>query len=304
MKKILFLNGNSKNEFYNNERNKYKGVEATSIFKTNNIYSKVTRRLLLKFNLPGIELLFDDWKNNIHEYNTIIISTCMYSKLIYKYIRKRTNAKIIHWYWNPIIDSINPEEIKSNDCEVWSFDEKDCKDFDLNYIPTYYFNTIELPKQKIIHDIYFIGADKGRLNKLKQLEEEFIQRGLKTKFHITKSKNSDDNTYKFKSPISYYEALKDISSSKAILDYVQEGQSGLTQRPMESIFYNKKLITNDRNIVKYDFYNKNNIFIIGMDDIDNINCFLNSPYEPISEEIIKKYDFGTWLKNITIGLSV
>lgn len=301
MRRILFLNGNSKNEFYNNERNKYKGVEATSIFKTNNIYSKVTRRLLLKFNLPGIELLFGEWKNNIGKYDDIIISSSMYSPLIYKYLRKRTNAKIIHWYWNPIVDAINPKEIKHNDCEVWSFDEKDCKVFGLNYIHTYYFNTIELPKQEIINDIYFIGADKGRLSKLIQLEKEFTQKGLKTKFHITKSKNSNDMSYKFDLPISYYESLKGISSSKAILDYVQEGQTGLTQRPMEAIFYHKKLITNDKNIVKYDFYNNNNIFVIGIDDIEKINHFLNLPYEPISNEIIQKYDFGTWIEKITIG---
>lgn len=302
MKKILFLNGNSKNEFYNNERNKYDGVEANSIFKTNSIFSKVIRRIFFNLKLPGIGLLFGEWKNNIDKYDVFIISTSIYSPSIYKFIRKRTDAKIIHWYWNPIVDDINPKNIKEKDCEVWSFDEKDCEEFDLNYITTYYFNTIELTKEQIINDIYFIGADKGRLSKLIELEKQFTKKGLKTKFHITKSKDSIDDEYKFEKTINYYEVLKGISSSKAILDYVQEGQSGLTQRPMEAIFHRKKLVTNDKNIVKYDFYNNNNIFVIGIDDIENINEFLNSPYKLIPNEIIQKYDFENWIEKITIKL--
>ena len=87
-----------------------------------------------------------------------------------------------------------------------------------------------------------------------------------------------------------------IKYSKCILDVGNNDNAGLTVRVMESLFLEKKLITNYKNIVKYDFYNKNNIFIIGVDNLEQIKDFINSPYEKIDSEKIKYYDFESWLK--------
>lgn len=298
MKKILFLNGNKKSEFYNNERNKYEGVLAESIFKNNKTNSKIIRRLMHKLKLPGLPSLFGSWKYDIEKYDLFIISTSIYSPQIAKYIRKKTDKKIIHWYWNPVIDDISPQKLKKEDYEIWSFDKEDCEKYKLKYIPTYYFNTIELPKEKIVNDVYFVGADKGRLDKLVEIEDDLKIRNIKTNFHITKSKNSNESKYQFKENISYETVLKEIAKSKVILDYIQEGQSGLTQRPMESIFHSKKLITNDKCIKNYDFYNKENIFILGEDNINDISYFVNSPYIEVEKSIIDKYDFKNWIKKI------
>lgn len=50
--------------------------------------------------------------------------------------------------------------------------------------------------------------------------------------------------------ISYQENLDNIRKSKCIVDVVQKGQIGLTLRPLESLFFKKKLLTNNKCIKK------------------------------------------------------
>ena len=75
-----------------------------------------------------------------------------------------------------------------------------------------------------------------------------------------------------------------LSQSNCILDYNQEGQVGLTLRPMEALFLEKKLITNNKDIKNYDFYNPSNIFILGENNIEDIKEFINKPYEKVEQK--------------------
>ena len=65
---------------------------------------------------------------------------------------------------------------------------------------------------------------------------------------------------------------------------------------MEALFYEKKLITNNKNIINYDFYCKENIFILEKDDIEELPQFLKTPYKKIDNEIVNKYEFENWLE--------
>ena len=91
---------------------------------------------------------------------------------------------------------------------------------------------------------------------------------------------------------------ENIKQSRAILDIVQSGQSGITLRPMEAMFYNKKLITNNIYIKEYDFYNPRNIFILQERNINELNEFLELPMIEINQDIKNKYKFsGGWLED-------
>ena len=75
-------------------------------------------------------------------------------------------------------------------------------------------------------------------------------------------------------------------------------------RCIEALFMKKKIITNNRAIVQYDFYNKNNILLLNMDQIsiENIKKFLSLPYVDIDYKITQKYEFTQWLKNFNIEI--
>ena len=97
--------------------------------------------------------------------------------------------------------------------------------------------------------------------------------------------------------ISYKEYLKKIEKSKAILDIIEDTQyPALTLRVLESLFFEKKLVTNNEDIKNYAIYNPNNIFIVKENNITDIIKFLEKPYISLKPEIIDYYDFKNWIK--------
>lgn len=74
------------------------------------------------------------------------------------------------------------------------------------------------------------------------------------------------------------------------------GQSGLTRRPLEALFYNKKLLTNNPWIVEFDFYQKSNIFLLQELNIAEIQKFMQQPSTLIPDMVKMKYDIHSWLE--------
>lgn len=270
-----------------------RGVDVANVFRKTPLILKVIRRLQVKFKLFNISVWLEAWRNNLSSYDTVIIHASLLTPMVVKYIRsKNKKIRIIVWYWNPIAKSEKIESFLPYDCEIWSFDESDTKVYDVNHNTQYYFNDITLKEETITNDVLFVGGDKGRLSFLKEIECKLIEHEVRTDFHIVSASNIENDTYKKR--ISYADILKKIECSKAILDVVSENQTGLTLRPLEALFLERKLITNDKRIIERDFYNPNNIFIIESDDLNTINNFINSPFEPVTEEILNKYDFDAW----------
>ena len=75
-------------------------------------------------------------------------------------------------------------------------------------------------------------------------------------------------------------------------------QQGLTFRVFEAMGFRKKLITTNADIVNYDFYNANNIFVWTEDSKEIPDAFFETDYEELPEEIFKKYSLENWLKTI------
>lgn len=293
--KIMYLIQEGTNDFYQEQRKKY-DIDAEWLYKRNSFLNRVLRKLFREFSPRLLKFLYGDWKYKLDRYDLIIVHESLYSSYSIDFIRKRTNKRIILWYWNSIGNGTYYHDNLSPVCECWSYDKRDCKSYNMKFNTTYYFSTITLPKQKILNDIMFVGMDKGRVDKLLELEGIFKSQGIKSHFHITNPTSTNIKKYDYKNSISYSEVLHLIAESRCILDLVQENQNGLTQRPMESIFLRKKLITNDITVKDYDFYNFNNIFIIGQDDIATLSEFVNSEYINIDNEILKNYDFDKWLE--------
>ena len=48
------------------------------------------------------------------------------------------------------------------------------------------------------------------------------------------------------------------------------------------------------------FYNANNIFVLGIDKLENLKIFMDKPYENIEQKVIDYYDFNEWLKRFEV----
>jgi hypothetical protein len=75
-------------------------------------------------------------------------------------------------------------------------------------------------------------------------------------------------------------------------------QTGLTMRTIETLGAKRKMITTNVNIKKYDFYNSNNILVMDEHNLDEIEQFISHEYEPLNDDVYKKYSLHSWLETI------
>lgn len=89
-----------------------------------------------------------------------------------------------------------------------------------------------------------------------------------------------------------------MKNADILIDLVRHNQTGLSFRIFEAMALNKKLITNNRTILEYDFYNPNNILVIDNHVNDIPDEFLTKPYEEIPEEIYYKYTLENFINTL------
>ena len=108
-------------------------------------------------------------------------------------------------------------------------------------------------------------------------------------------RSSSIKEFEFKK-LSYDKYIDICKNSNIILDVVMGQQNGLTMRTFEAIGLNKKLITTNKNIDKYEFYNKDYILIYDRQVLDfNDKFFMNTP---VSYNNKNKYTLSNWVKTI------
>lgn len=294
MIKILFIT----NKGYFSEKITEYGIDIKPPFRSILNMLKVFRSLHLSSRLKFKNIWYNNY-NNINDYDIIILAANEFTVSLSSYIEKKINDKsirLIFWYWNPVKPKYKPNLVSSK-WEKWTFDKEDSIRYEMKYNGTYYF-PIDMNLEKEEIDVFFIGLDKGRYNELVELENIFIKFGLNTKFHIVSDKKNLIISRKYKPLISYQTVVKNISKSKAILELMQENQTGHTLRTMESLFLSKKLITNNKSIASYNFYKKENIFILGDDDLSKLKDFLEAPYQQLDPSIVTQYDFANWINRL------
>lgn len=255
---------------------------------------------------------------NITQYRVIVVNEVhRWGMAFITYIRKKNSTcHLLYQLWNPIL--LETQSVfkkrgwiklidgqKRYNFQMVSFDKGDCEKYGLIYCPQYIPGGVGsacMEGEGYQTDIFFAGKDKGRISTLVHLKKEFERYDLRCKFWVLPNKRDDytEDEKKiliikgrkfWKYSIPYVDILVQDRKSKGILDIVQNGQFGLTWRPIEALLLRKKLITNFNNIKQYDFYRKENIFILGEDNMDELPLFIESPYQNIDEYIVGSYTF-------------
>ena len=75
-------------------------------------------------------------------------------------------------------------------------------------------------------------------------------------------------------------------------------QKGLSFRAIDSLGMDKKLITNYEFIEDYDFYNRNNIYILKDNNIEIPVKFFKNDYQEIDNKIKNNYKDKEWIKKM------
>lgn len=202
----------------------------------------------------------------------VIISGATISQFGRKKLKalKKNGCKIILFLHDPIKGINNKARIKTiRTCRasgvidyVYSFDKDDCAKYGYSYVGQVYTPPFKQQTAKATSDIYFAGRDKGRYDTLYNIVSKLARDGRSCFVRMPEA-NESKNTQLSKllednfqtSMIPYDKSVKEMIGSSCILDIVQEGQEGISWRIIEAIYYNKKLLTNNKSILKNKYYN-------------------------------------------------
>ncbi|MCO6521263.1 MAG: hypothetical protein J6582_09505 [Snodgrassella sp.] len=244
---------------------------------------------------------------------SLIIRPDTYSLNLLQLIRSYTCENMVGYQWDglnrfpdvmPIIDLFD---------NFFVFDADDTKNINfINYhlkgITNFYFDMYQPEPVKHNGKIaYFIGSHiDERISAIDCCAYELNKNNIKLKFiiptddntKILKYEQKDLITFGSKNKIEFYENICNINNSDILIDIVNPIHNGLSFRVFEALYYRKKLITNNLLVQKYDFYHPHNIFILGVDDLTFLPTFLADRTVEIDPQIVKKYSFGNWIRNI------
>ncbi len=249
------------------------------------------------------------WRNLIYYYPKnrtgliIIFDTKISIPYISRVRKYNPKAKIILWYWNEI--SEDNRLIRLSRIDTWSFSPYDCIEYGLLYNSQFYFDSLaeryrdirEQGEMRGEQSFIFMGREKGRSEQIRSIADEIIKCGWGCKTEYLSTNNFDrflNEDGKYTPGFGYEKYLEEILKYKGILDVACNDNSGLSLRVFESVFFHKKLITNNPLVTAYDFYDENNIYIWDHSKI-SLEEFLARPYRPVPDSICRTYLLSSWL---------
>ena len=202
---------------------------------------------------------------------------------------KSKKTKVYLWLWNTLTAKREKKlKIIKKFGRVYTFDEGDAKKNAINWNSQFYYLKNDHNKQYEEYCLYFVGKDKGRKEIVERVADILCDETLRPCIHLF-----DDKSAEF---LDYKKVISGIVRSRAVLDITKIGQEGLTIRTMEALFFGKKLITNNKNIVNSIMYNPENIFILNQDNVSKIPEFLKGEPRIYSQNAKDYYSIENWLK--------
>lgn len=264
-------------------------------------------KALYLLHIPLCSLFWGNWKDRLKTAKRVIIFDYGYQRGMETYIKKvNPDCRVYLFMWNHIDRYHYNHRLFSDKDAIYSTDPGDCQRYHLRYNHIFYPKEYCKPPVQIPgNKLFFIGQDKGRGPYLLALRRLFLSCGIDCDIRVlSHSKDSDylrsiEDIYTAES-LSYDAYCKELESCSLLLDINQSGQRALTMRVLESIFYSKKLITDNQDILACDFYDDSNIFLLPenrqLPDQEALAEFLAKPFRPYSPKTIEAYSYENWLR--------
>lgn len=254
-------------------------------------------------------------KNNSYDFVLFIDCEMPTEKVLDLFRKKFKTAKFCLHMWDSVENLKGVESKFKYFDHITTFDRSDAHKYKLKLRPLFFADEYKI-KNKVEYyeyDLTFIGtihSDRYRI--LKKMFEQAQNLNLRIFFYpylqsrfiyyyykLTKRefRNTKINNFRF-DKISSDEIAQITKLSKVVIDIQHPAQTGLTMRTLEMVGMKKKIITTNEDIIKYDFYNKNNIFIIGRENPYLNPLFIESPYEDIDSNIYNYYSIDRWCLDV------
>ena len=221
---------------------------------------------------------------------------------------KHPEKRLILWYWNERSSSGLKRDLPKW-LEQWSFSESDCEEFGYRHNTQFFFDCFakdaaecrSRKRNNAAPKVFFIGRDKERGRIIAEIADTLRKVGAEVTLEIAPNITGPFKIYREKllKLLPYWQVIDRVKESDVLLDYTLNPSTGLSLRCMESLFFGKKLITNNRTILKTDFYSPSNIYVLGEDKRD-LRQFLKDPTADVDDGIRDRYLLSNWLKRFDL----
>lgn len=187
--------------------------------------------------------------------------------------------------------------------KIYSFDPDDVGKHNFELLTNYiYFNYKNIPKTTPEFVVFNISTLDKRSKSMPQFARFFKKQHIPFKL-IAFTHEPDESlealsieqTNKTYHLDEVFELIKD---SEFLLDLQRPKQKGLSFRIFEGLALEKKIITTNKDIVNYDFYDPNNIIVVDVNHIEIPKTFFTTPYKKVAEAIVQKYHISTWVNTV------
>lgn len=230
--------------------------------------SKINSRINLPFKCI--------WKNKytIYNYNydseeqyfILFLNGCLRfyydRKILSDFKRKHPNVSLVLLLYDSHANPNSQFALRKKDLFdlIFTFDPKDAYTHDYEYI----YSTLSditplLKKKENKSDIFYVGRAVNRLPLMHKVLKKISDNVKNCDFYISGIKNKNDCIYpdiiEYNKYIPYNKVLEKVLNTDCLIEFVMPNQTGITLRTCEAIIFNKKLITNNKELVNTPFYN-------------------------------------------------
>ncbi|MGB4588349.1 MAG: hypothetical protein WBI17_03820 [Clostridiaceae bacterium] len=283
---------------------------------------KINKNLVKK----QTEAYFDEIINETRgkHYDKVFMINCkVYTKNMVEELKSmHKTAEFILYLWDSVKLYPFVEDLIPLFDRAYTFDLDDSeKKYGLKLLPLFYhheYAKIAEEKHVIKYDLVSIcTAHPVRYRIIKELFPKLRNEGIRiysflfinklqyiyNKVFVNQFWLAKKSEFNFKS-LRNDEIIEIIKESNTIFDIPHEKQSGLTMRTIETLGAKRKLITTNKQISRYNFYNENNIMILNDDNFEEVASFLKRDYQDIPKHIYKAYSLSSWVTNIIEGITI
>ena len=141
---------------------------------------------------------------------------------------------------------------------VMLFERNYARECDVEYYPLVYCEGLkEVPAGPRDIDLLFVGKAKGRYDLLKKIYDRLSSNGIYCEFYLSQidqKVDPADTGIHIVDKVPYEDNIRLLKRSKCVLDIIPPGTDCNTLRMSEAMYYNNRVITNNLNIVKEEYY--------------------------------------------------
>lgn len=181
--------------------------------------------------------------------------------------------------------------------KVYSYDRLDVEKYNLSFLTNYIFE--ESNHAEFDYQFFNISTNDYRFPLIENLAKYLKENNWSYNIQVY---NGSDMPAEYVEIITTQKSIQEVSEliqkAKIIVEIQRTEQVGLSFRIFEALGHRKKLITTNKDIINYDFYDPQNILVVDENAIEIPTDFVTSPYKEIDETILSKYKIENWVKPI------